>query len=385
VINRSIDLTSLKDCQTYPIPQEAIFEDFAMQTRNLLKIMAGLGLVVCHLTQAAEFRIGCYDGYAPKELTDKFIAEVKAKMGKDITVSVKTVGNNDDVFNAIRGNQSDVASVTNNALKAAKFPYISQNLIMAIDTSKLTHYKELLPSLQNAEYITEGGKTYGTPLNYGQYGLAYNTGLVKQAPTSWNDLFQPGITFAASSDWYDANIYTAALAAGVSKADIFTLEKINTPAVKEKLKILAKANKFWVGVDDAATLKGLMMATSWNFALPGLAQQGEVWKMAEPKEGVTGYVDNFSINHAIKPEMMDVAMAWLDFTLAPEQQAYYYKTIGVKPVNPHIKNLLNANEALDAKIDDPSWFGNHITLLKAADLRMENAMKNMWNDAKAGK
>jgi putative spermidine/putrescine transport system substrate-binding protein len=51
-----------------------------------------------------------------------------------------------------------------------------------IDMSLLSHAKELYP-----EAIDKSG--YGVSLLWGRYGIAYRTDLVKEKPTSWNDLW----------------------------------------------------------------------------------------------------------------------------------------------------------------------------------------------------
>lgn len=336
----------------------------------------------CVAWAQSEFRIAAYDGYATPELVSKFTAEVKAKLGKDIKVKVITVGDNSDVFAKLREKAADVTAVTNNGIKNEKFKMISAGLLQPVSTSSLKNYTDLIPAMQNADFISQDGKTYGVPFNYGPYGLAYNQTKGVATPSSWSVLFEPNASFATSSDWPEANIAVAALAAGVDKKDVFDLEKVSTPAVRAKLDILGqKAARKWKGVDDAATLKGLSYATSWSFAFADLAKQNETWAMANPVEGMPGYVDSFAITSGCSEEMKPVALAWLDFIIAPETQAAYTKTLGVKLVNPKAKSFLSAEEAIASKIDDPQWFTKNVILLKALDIRTENSFQKMWESS----
>ena len=41
-------------------------------------------------------------------------------------------------------------------------------------------------------------------------------------------------------------------------------------------------------------------------------------------------------------------------------------------------------ELADSKLDDPQWFGRNVTLLRPLDVRTENGLKRLWDEAKAG-
>lgn len=329
------------------------------------------------------FRIGCYDGYAPEAVTAPFIKLVKDKLHKDITIVVTTVIENQTVYDFLRSNAVDVITPTNNCFKADKFKLISHGLLMPIDTATLSHYADILPELQTPEFMSEGGKTYGVPLNYGIYGLMYHSAKVQPAPTSWSAAIVPGMDVAVSKDWEQALIASVALAHGVGRDDVFTLEKVNIPAVRASLKTLGTSKRQWSGVDDAATLAGGDLAFGWGFALTELNQMGEPWKMAEPVEGLVGYVDTYAISAAIRPELKDVAMLWCDYVISPECQAFFFKSISVKPVNPKARNHLSAEEAVAAKVDDPMSFTSRVILLRPVSIRTENGLKRMWAEARS--
>lgn len=334
---------------------------------------------------AQNLRIACYDGYAPKDLIERFVAACKQQHGATVTVDVRTVGNNQDIYDALRGKQCDVVSPTNNGIKSAKYKMIAAGLLAPIDPKQIPGYDQLLPALQMADYITEGGKTYGVPLNYGFYGLAYNTKRVAKPPTSWAALFEPGAEFAVSDDWFEALVPVAGMVAGLKGEDLFQLDKLSTPAVRERLAVLgSRSKRKWVGVDDAKSLQGLQLATSWGFAFSDLAKAGEPWAYATVSEGMMGYIDSFAIASACEPSAQKVAAWWLAFTIAPEQQAYYLRTIGVKPVSLATKSQLTPAELADSKLDDPQWFGRNVTLLRPLDVRTENGLKRLWEEAKTG-
>lgn len=340
---------------------------------------------VSSLLAAVEFRIGCYDGYAPKDVTEPFVKLVKERLGKDITCVQVTMTDNATIYDALRGKKVDVVSPTNNGIKAERFKLIQSGFLSPVDVQALSHWKELVPAIAASDHISDGGKAYGVPLNYAPYGLAYNTAKLPAAPTTWKALVQAKGGFAVSNDWEVCVMAVAGLIAGLPKEDIFTFEKLNTPAVKAVARQMASTTHRWTGVDDVATLKGQEVATSWGFAFADLAKAGETWAMAEPVEGSPWYLDSFAVAAAASPEVRDVALLWLDHVISPEIQAIYVRTLGVKSVTLGAKALLTPEEARGASLDDPTFFSTKVALLKPLSIRDENGVKRLWDEAKAGK
>lgn len=177
----------------------------------------------------------------------------------------------------------------------------------------------------------------------------------------------------------------AGLIAGLPKADIFSFEKLNTPAVKAVARQMASTPRRWTGVDDKATLTGLDVGCSWGFAFADLAKGGEVWAMADPVEGSPWYIDSFAVASACVPEAKDVALLWLDHVISPEVQAYQVRSLGVKVVSLGAKAVLTPDEIKTASLDDPAFFSTKVSLLKPLSIRDENGVKRLWDEAKAGK
>ncbi|MBL4941626.1 MAG: extracellular solute-binding protein [Colwellia sp.] len=68
---------------------------------------------------------------------------------------------------------------------------IQNNIVLPINFKNIPNFKKISPSLQNLNYVTAHNLTYGIPIVYGIYGLAYNTNIVSQAPDSWEIFWQP--------------------------------------------------------------------------------------------------------------------------------------------------------------------------------------------------
>ena len=344
-------------------------------------------MVIAVEARAEELRILCWEGYAIPEFTGEFETFIKNKYGMDLKVTVKNVSDPQEFFDGIRTKKIDIISPANNIPKSKKWKFIEGQFVLPIDFKNIPNYKELIPDLQHADYISKDGAVYGVPYIYGPYGLAYNTGIVKEEPTSWNVLWDPQYAgkYSLSSDYHEANIYITALAMGLKKDEIFNYEKLNTSEFKSRLKMLAKnAKSFWVGVDSADVLQGLAMATAWGFAIPELKKRGEIWKMADLKEGATGWGDNWMIGYTLKdnPKMKKIAEEWLNFAISPEIQLKAARNLSCFPVNMGVKALVSAEEASALHLDDPSYFKEKLILWQVLGEREQNIFKNIWEEAK---
>jgi len=66
-----------------------------------------------------------------------------------------------------------------------------EGLIQAIDTSKITNWKDLAPALRDSSYLNVDGKTYGVSWVWGVTSFAYNTEVIKDRPDSIEVLWDP--------------------------------------------------------------------------------------------------------------------------------------------------------------------------------------------------
>jgi len=334
-----------------------------------------------------KLRMLVWEGYAPEELRTRFVSLIKKKNGIDLTLEVRYCTGNEDFFPALRDDTADVISPSHNVPRDQRFKLIKLKLVQPLDLSKIPNYANVLPALQRADYCTQGEAVYAVPHVRGPYGLAYNTTLVAAPPDSWKVLWDPdykGKYAIGGEDQYIHNVTAAALASGVSPDQIYDYKAINTPEVQEKLAYLAaNAKAMWKGVDDARTLKGLSLATVWGFSLPGLKQMGEVWKIAEPKEGTTGWVDNFMISSMLsdQPEKLAVALEWLNFVLADDYQVYTVRGLASAPVTTTVKAKLTPGEIQQFHLENPAHFAENRILWKVLDKKNRNGIKRLWDNA----
>lgn len=327
-----------------------------------------------------------WEGYAPDAQVAVFTKLIKEKYNEDITLNVTYVSSSDQYFTSIRNKSADIIAPSHNIIKDERYKLISQNLILPIDLNNIPNYSKVLPSLQNAEYATTDNKVYSVPLVHGPYGLAYNADAIP-APTSWTALWDPKNSgkYAVSSDYFEVNIYITALALGISPEKLTDVHALNSPTLQKKLKdLVTNANNLWVGVDSAEDLKNNVMAAAWGFSFPDLLKQGQTWKMAEPKEGTTSWVDGHAISKTLadKPKLKKIAEEWINFTISDDFQLNaIVRGIGSAPVNTTIKSQLTKEEIATLHLDDPDYFKNNRILWPTLNTRQRNLFKLMWETA----
>jgi len=358
-----------------------------MSRRGVIEMLLIALMPCCSAFAAAEeLRILCWEGYAAPEYRVSFEQLVKEQFGIEVKVVVQNVSDPQEFFDGVRGKTADLISPAHNIPKSERWPLIQAGLVLPLNLDNIPNYAQIIPALQRAEYITENGEVYGAPIVYGPYGLAYNTAIFTEPPTSWQVLWAPQYQgkYAISSDYHEANIYVAALAAGLSKEHIFQFNTVNTPEIQQRIDELAQyAKTLWVGVDTADDLHGLALATAWGFSFPELQRRGEVWKMAAPEEGTTGWVDNWMISAGLKdnPTMKAIAEAWINYSLSPDIQVGYVRNIAQFPVNITIKDRLTPEENATYHLDDPTYFEKQLVLWKVLSRNDQDGFRRMWKKA----
>lgn len=337
--------------------------------------------------ESLELRLLDWEGYAPADQVTKFKALVKEKFGVDLTVTVTHVSAAEEFYKALKARTTDLIAPSHNLPKDPRYKLIKGKLTLPIDLNNIPNYSKIIPALQKADYCTEKGEVYAIPMVYGPYGLAYNTTLVESAPTSWNDLWDPKYAgkYTISQDYSEANIFITALAMGVDRSKIGDYSAISSPEFIAKLKaLLANAKSQWVGVDSADDLQGLPLATAWGFSFPELKKRGENWKMANPQEGTTGWVDGWMISHSLrnKPKLKQIAEEWLNFVLSDDFQVEaVVGGLGSAPVNLSIKGRLTPEEVKAYHVDDPDYFQNSLIPWPVLDNRSRTGFKLLTKKA----
>jgi spermidine/putrescine-binding protein len=304
----------------------------------------------------------------------------------DLKVEVVTVDSNDDFFPALKNKTVDIVTPSHNVPRDERYRLIKHKLVLPLNMDNIPNYTNVDAGLQKAAYCTEGDEVYGVPIARGPYGLAYNTALVTEDQANWSIFWEPAFKgkYAVGKFQYEENIFSVALAMGYPKSDISNYKKLNNPEFQAKLALfVANAGRMWEGVDQPEDLKGLSFSTSWGDSLNGLKDAGENWKMAEPKEGTTAWVDNMMISHTLKdkPKLKLIAEELANILLSNDYQVAHVAGGGTTPVVTTIMDQLSPEDIKRFHMDDSDFFKNNMVLWPTLNKIDRKGLKRLWDKA----
>ena len=199
-----------------------------------------------------------------------------------------------------------------------------------IDTSKLTHWDEVIPSLKELEVGVVDGQRIWVPIDWGQTSVLYRTDLAPEYVDNetfailWDPKYQGRVAM------FDSLIDGVAIAAIMAGVDPFTYTEETIEKTRAKLKELVP-NLLYFSNDVTSLEQGLasgelVAATTWNESVTRLKQQGLPVKFMNPKEGAMTWVCGFSI--VKDTPLYDQAHEMIDAMLDPRSRAWEIENFG---------------------------------------------------------
>lgn len=335
-------------------------------------------------------RLLVWEGHAPKEHVAKFEKQIEARYGRKVKLQIEYVSGADDFYEPIRNRKTDIVMMTHHYFRDEQFSYIQKKLLLPLDLKNIPNFKHVIPRLQKAKHLYEDGQVYAVPYSQGPYGLVYNTALLDAEPESWNILWDPRFKgkYVIGANEYIYNVNVVALAMGYPVENISNFDVLNNKEFKTKLrKLTENAHSFWIGVDTPDDLSGRHLATSWSDSLGGLKKRGEPWKMAEPREGMPCWIDNFAITWALtdKPFLKKVAEEYINSLLTTEYQVeHIIRYASLSPIVTNISDLVTPQESERLHIGVPNFFEDSLILQHTYSQRDRNGIKLLWEEAMEG-
>ena len=128
-----------------------------------------------------------WPGYLERGESDKaydWVTGFEAETGCKVTV--KTASTSDEMVSLMNQGGYDLVTASGDA----SLRLVAGGKVQEINTALIPSYKNIDSRLQNAAWHTVGGKHYGVPYQWGPNVLMYNTNVFKEAPTSWNVVFE---------------------------------------------------------------------------------------------------------------------------------------------------------------------------------------------------
>jgi putative spermidine/putrescine transport system substrate-binding protein len=187
-----------------------------------------------------------------------------------------------------------------------------EGYIQRLDASKVPNAANVVPELM----AKSGG--FGVPASYSLIGIAYNEKMVKTAPKSWADLWNPEYRGKVAIPRASSNLGLGVL---VIAAKIFGGSEDNLEPGWAKLQEL----KPLVGRSPTALLQMLereeiAIAPIWNNDAAGGAAKGLPIKFVQPDPGPVAIISFMSaIANTRHPDLVN---EWMNEILSPEYQQF---------------------------------------------------------------
>ncbi len=316
---------------------------------SALALLTGLSPALAQLTEVGasegQLNIVAWAGYIERGETDKtFDWVTKFEADSGCKVNVKTANTSDEMVALMNEGGFDLVTASGDA----SLRLIAGKRVQPVNVALIPSWSKVDPRLQEASWHTVDGVHYGTPYLWGPNVLMYNTEVFKEAPTSWNVVFEKmdlpdGKSNEGRVQAYDGPIHIADAAQYLMfhkpELKITSPYELNEEQYKAALDLLrgqrAIVGRYWhdafIQMDDFKN-EGVVASGSWPFQV-GLLQ-GEKLPIAStiPQEGATGWADTTMLHaEAANP---NCAYKWMEHTLSSNLQADLSVWFGGNPVVP---------------------------------------------------
>jgi spermidine/putrescine transport system substrate-binding protein len=262
-------------------------------------------------------------------------------------------------------------------------------ILQPIDTSRLSHYPDIIPSLKEIPGMNVNGDVYFVAADWGNTSVLYRPDLVDekyQEEETWGILWDERYAGRLSmADSLIDGVMVAAIYGGA--ADPFNMTEAEVDVTRELLrKQLPLMRYYWTSPTDIenAMASGELVATSaWNDAYVALKNEGHNVKYMSPKEGAMTWVCGFCLMSDADPDKLDKSYDAIDAFLSPESGAFEIVEEGYGHSNQQAFELVD--EATLAELglsrDPGALLGQGIFQVA---IKNEAVLQGMFEEVKAG-
>ena len=304
-----------------------------------------------------EVSIVAWAGYIERGETDKafdWVTKFEADTG--CKVSVKTANTSDEMVALMNEGGFDLVTASGDA----SLRLIAGGRVQPINTDLIPTWKAVDDRLKDAPWHTVEGVHYGVPYMWGPNVLMYNTEVFKEAPKSWNVVFEKmdlpdGKSNEGRVQAYDGPIHIADAAqylmAHKPELKITSPYELNEEQYKAALDLLrgqrTLVGRYWhdafIQIDDFKN-EGVVASGSWPFQVNLLKSEGLPIASTIPEEGATGWADTTMLH--VDSQHPTCAYKWMEHSLSSNLQSDLAVWFGANPSVPAActdgRGMLNA-------------------------------------------
>ncbi|MFO1350522.1 MAG: extracellular solute-binding protein [Gammaproteobacteria bacterium] len=341
--------------------------------RTILGLLAAA--LVAGTAHAAELRVLNWQGYG----TDEAWALELFKTKTGHTVVHDYFNSEQEMLTKLRTNPGvyDVVLINSSFTQQAA----SEGLIQPIDTSKISHFKDLSQRLRDHVYLNPEGKTYGIAWVWGVTAFAVNNEVINPAPTSIQALWDP--KHQGRVGWRDDPIEAVQLAAIASGQDMNNPADMN--AIKAKLKALKPQIKtFWSSEDEwnkFFAAKQFDLAVYWSGSA---ARSKKAFKLPVtfviPSEGAIGWFDGLSIPKGAP--QVEAAQQFIDFMVSPEFYVRWDTDVGAPASANAAANQQLPEDAFNRTVMSDPKVAERLQFMAPLSDDKRNQYLELWQEVK---
>jgi len=203
--------------------------------------------------------------------------------------------------------------------------WAARGFLAPLDESRIPNLAGCFPEIRDAAGLVVDGTRYAVPFAWGSLPLMYNADVIKEAPTSWMDMFK---------DEFKGKVTVTEDILGVVFTFIMITNGKTTPwlitreQLKEAMDLLITFKKEHAltiasGYGELAALfesGDVLMGQGWEAVSMWMGEGAPTMKWVHPKEGVLAFIDNYSI--MTDSPNIDLCHDLLNHALSPEAQAH---------------------------------------------------------------
>jgi spermidine/putrescine-binding protein len=315
------------------------------------------------------------DGFDPGYLAD-FEAQYP-----NIKIDSSSMGSNEEAIAKIQAGFD--ADVVNSCVDEATLEMVQKGIYAPLDQSRLIHWNDLFPSMQQLPGVQVDGQIYMVPVDAGTSGIVYNADEVTTPPDSWTDLFDPQWQGRAGMEDIAVTAFMiGALANGIE--DPINMDQAQIDQIKQYLiDHKSQFRTFWKGDAEVKSLfksGEIVISSGYPDTAKALTKEGVNAKFATAKEGQFLWACGYGMTPDVAPENLDAVYALLNYYSSPEAELYEAEQWNYQIANQKTLELASPELIKEASLDAPFHLDNAIPASPPAN---RDAWVAAWTEVKA--
>lgn len=262
-------------------------------------------------------------------------------------------------------------------------------ILQPIDTSRLSHWDDVIPSLKEIPGMVDNGDVYFVAADWGLTSVLYRPDLVDesyQEDETWGILWDDRYAGRLSmSDSLIDGVMVAAIYGGAK--DPFNMTDDEVEVTRELMrKQLPLLRYYWTSptdIENSMAAGELVATSSWNDAYTALKAAGVNVKYMTPKEGAMTWVCGFCLMSDADPAKLDKSYDVIDAFLSPDSGVLSILDEGYGHANVHSYDLVPEHLLLERGLSS-----NPEEILSAGifqePIGNEAVLQGMFEEIKAG-